>query len=73
VKVFLIDELANTCDIKKVARRLWPAIFEEELSSWMRDPDVWPPRRALKVFLEWFEVEACDLVLDLGRGPIDYD
>ncbi len=72
-KVFLIDEAADTRDIKKVVRRLWPAIFEEELNSWMRDPDVWPQRRTLKVFVEWFEVEVCELVFDLGKKPIDYD
>jgi hypothetical protein len=72
-KVFLIDEVADTRDIKKVVRRCWQAIFEEELNSWMRDPDVWPHRQTLKVFLEWFEVEVCDVVLDLGKGPIDYD
>ncbi len=72
-KVFLIDEVADTRDIKKVVRRYWQAIFEEELNSWMRDPDVWPQRRTLKVFLEWFDVEVCDVVLDLGKGPIDYD
>ncbi len=72
-KVFLIDEVEDTRDIKKVVRRCWQAIFEEEINSWMRDPDVWPQRRTLKVFLEWFEVEVCDVVLDLGRGPIDHD
>ncbi len=73
VKIFLIDEAEDTRDIKKVVRRLRPAIFEEELNSWMRDPDVWPPQRTLKVFLDWFQVEACELVLDLGKRPIDYD
>ncbi len=32
-KVFLIDEVTDTRDTKKVVRRLWPAIFEEELNS----------------------------------------
>jgi len=63
----------DASDLKKVLRRYWRGIFEEELNGWMRDPDVWPRRRTLKVFLDWFEVEVCDLVVDLGRGPIHYD
>jgi len=72
-KGFLVDEVADTRDIKKVLRRCWHAIFEEELNSWIRDPDAWPHRRTLKVFLEWFEVEVCDVVFDLGKEPINCD
>jgi len=70
---YLIDEMADTSDLKKVLRRYWRDIFEEELNSWMRDPDAWPQRRTYSVFLKWFEVELCDMVVDLGRWPIQYD
>ena len=71
--VFLIDEVVDASDIQKVLRRYWRDIFDEQLNSWMRDPDDWPQRRTFSVFMKWFEVEICDLVVDLGRWPIQYD
>lgn len=70
---YLIDEVVDTLDLKKVLRRYWRDIFEEQLNSWMRAPDVWPQRRTYSVFLQWFDVEVCDMVIDLGRWPIQYD
>ena len=39
-KVYLIDEVVDRGDVKKVVRRYWREIFEEDLNGWMRDPDV---------------------------------
>lgn len=71
--VYLIDEVAEISDLKKVLRRDWKTIFEKELKAWLRDPSVWPRRRSYAVFTEWFAVELCDMVIDLGRWPIAYD
>ncbi|MEM7680784.1 MAG: hypothetical protein AAF288_02410 [Planctomycetota bacterium] len=72
-RVYLIDEVADISDPKKVLRRCWKNIFEEELNAWLRDTPVWPKRRSYAVFMEWFEVELCDMVMDLGRWSIAYD
>ncbi len=49
---FLIDDVVDIRNIKRVVRCYWKTIFEEPLNGWMRDPDVWPRRRTLKVFFE---------------------
>ena len=43
------------------------------MDFWMRDPGVWPRRRSRNMFLEWFDVQVCEMVFDLGRGAIHYD
>ena len=72
-KIYLIDEVTDPSDVKKVVRRYWRDIFEEELNAWMRTPEVWPNRRTLGVFLQWFDVKVCDMVTDLGSLPIQYE
>ena len=44
----------------------WQHFFAQALSLWLTDPTAWPQDRSLKQFRDWFDVEACDMVLDLG-------
>ena len=69
--VYLITEPEGPMDVDRVLTRQWRPIFEEELSAWMRDPEVWPRRRTFRLFREWFEVACADLALDLSRGYLE--
>ena len=40
-------------------------IFEEELNGWYRDPSVWPEKRDLNAFLQWFECGFHSMVIDV--------
>jgi hypothetical protein len=40
-------------------------IFEEELNGWYRDPSVWPEKRDLNRFLQWFECGFHSMVIDV--------
>ena len=71
--VFLIHEILEVGNIGRVVRTYWREIFEERLNAWMRDPGVWPRRRSRDMFLEWFDVQVCGMVIDLGRGPIHFE
>jgi hypothetical protein len=42
--------------------------FAQELSTWTQDPNRWPKDRSLELFRNWFDVEAIDMVLDVGDG-----
>src|SRR5258705_4896465 len=52
-------------------------VFEEELSAGSTDETIWPKRRDLTTFLEWFDVEFHGIVFDLTPQlpleHIDYD
>jgi hypothetical protein len=45
-------------------------LFESELEGWYTDESLWPKKRNLKTFKEWFEVECHSVVLDTVRGQI---
>ena len=72
-KIYLIDEVVDPSNIKKVMRRYWQDIFEEQLNAWMRAPESWPKQRTLVVFLQWFDIEICDIVTDLSHLPMHYE
>ena len=70
--VFLIrDEDADTPDIvNKWIKLNYENLFENELFSWYADESLWPRKRTLKMFKQWFEVECHTLVVDLVGTPI---
>ncbi|MDK2123328.1 hypothetical protein [Parachitinimonas caeni] len=39
-------------------------LFEMELASWYEDESVWPQKRTLKLFWEWFDVEIHSMLVD---------
>ena len=39
-------------------------LLETELESWFTDPVLWPANRDFSLFLDWFEVEFHDGVVD---------
>ena len=71
--VYLINEVVKVAGIERVVRKYWREIFEERLNAWMRDPGAWPRRRSRDMFLEWFDVQVCRMVFDLGCGPIHFE
>lgn len=46
--------------IDELAERL----FEMELAAWYEDTTLWPQKRSLKLFWEWFDVEIHCVVFD---------
>ena len=68
---YLIPELASPEEESQILKECYEAIFEEQLSSWYIDAEVWPQQRDLKMFLEWFDVEFHSLVFDLSNEPIE--
>jgi len=67
---YLLPEYDADDDRKKLVRRYFDLIFEEQLSSWWRDEADWPARRDMPMFTEWFNVEFHSVVLDLVDKPL---
>jgi hypothetical protein len=72
--VFLIDELEDDFEHepqkKKILKKYYTTIFEHQLDSWMTDEGSWPQRRDLQIFLDWFDVEICSMVLNISKDPV---
>ena len=47
----------------------WPNLFAQMLQSCAFDPARWPEPRTRGMFHEWFDVEVCTTVIDLGGDP----
>ena len=67
---YLIPELWQDSDHKELLESYYDILFDAQLAGWWNDEAVWPHKRNLKMFLDWFEVEFHSLVFDLGDGPI---
>ena len=67
---YLLPQYDADDDRKKLLRRYFGLIFEEQLSSWWRDETDWPAQRDMKTFIQWFDVEFHSVVLDLVDKPL---
>ena len=65
---FLYSHHADRLD--RWVRKHCDGIFEQELWAWCRDADWWPRDRGYRTFRAWFSVDAVEMVIDLGREPI---
>ena len=45
-------------------------LFENELSGWYNDPDLWPTDRSYTLFKKWFSVECHTVLEDTVGEPI---
>jgi hypothetical protein len=66
----LIPEKYDEYSYEPFLKKNYKIIFEEELASWMADPETWPSNIDYKIFTQWFHLIVSDMVLDLGNDPI---
>jgi len=70
--VYLISD-HDADDNKILARWIklnYEALFEAELEGWYTDETLWPQKRTLKLFHQWFEVECHTVIEDTVGTPI---
>lgn len=58
--------------VERWVKRNYEILFEEELEGWYTDSELWPQKRTLKLFREWFDVECHTVLIDTVDGAI-YD
>ncbi|MCK5164134.1 MAG: hypothetical protein KAQ72_10460 [Desulfobacula sp.] len=58
---------------EKFIKKHYKKLFEEQLESWIRVPDLWPKKRSIKMFKEWFEIIPSDMILDFGYDEIEQE
>lgn len=67
--VYLVSD-GEAENIDRWIRANYGALFKSELEGWYTDESLWPKKRDLKTFKEWFEVECHSVVLDTVGGQI---
>jgi len=40
------------------------------MHAWYRDPNVWPKKRTLEMFDDWFDLEFHSMIINLYKKPI---
>ena len=58
---------------EKFIKKHYKKLFEEQLESWIRVPDLWPKKRSIKMFKEWFQIIPSDIILDFGYDEIEQE
>nr|BFD66495.1 hypothetical protein HAGR004_15170 [Bdellovibrio sp. HAGR004] len=70
---YLIPEMLDDADFETYIEHSWELLFELQLSGWIMDEKLWPKKRTLKMFNEWFDLKCSSLVVDLwGKDPLEY-
>jgi len=64
--VYLLPEYEDPASQQEVLEEFWLNLFEAMLEGWVRDEAFWPKDRTLGMFQEWFEIQMCSIVQDLG-------
>ena len=73
--VYLISDQDAEDDavLQKWIKKNYGALFEIELEGWYTDESLWPSKRDLKLFYEWFDIECHTVVEDTVGSPIEDD
>ena len=71
---YLVPEIFDDYDLEAYIDHAWIMLFELQLSGWTTDDELWPKKRTMKMFNDWFEIKCGSLVIDLwGKEPLDYN
>lgn len=70
---YLIPEIFDDMDLELYIEKSWILLFEMQLAGWTSDEKLWPKKRSLKVFNDWFGFKCSSLVVDTwGKEPLEY-
>jgi hypothetical protein len=64
--IYLVNDYDMDGEKEQLIKDNYKDIFEEELNGWITDESIWPKKRDLKKFLEWFHVDFHSMVFDLS-------
>lgn len=73
--VYLISDLDGDTQqsVDRWIKHNYQELFEAELEGWYTDPCLWPEKRTLKLFHQWFSVECHTVVIDTVEDSIIED
>lgn len=60
-------------DAVRWVEKRWRMFFEHALYDWFTDESLWPEKRTLKMFREWFDIDYRSMVWDLAKEPIEQE
>ena len=70
--LYLIEEYDDLYHLEEIIKSQYKSIFKDVLKGWCNDKSKWPKKMSLKLFNEWFEINAHSRIKDLETIPIEY-
>jgi hypothetical protein len=72
---FLIpdEDITDSKDAQRYIERRWKEIFEQFLYEWIIEDSLWPKKRTLKMFREWFEMIYAPMTWDFANQPLEIE
>src|SRR5512147_3291071 len=71
--IYLVPEDPSETEETAPLEGFYKQVFEWELGVVTQDRLLWPRRRTLAMFEEWFHVRGESLIIDLVKGPIVHE
>lgn len=68
----IIPEFDDEDEAAAFVYKLWEDLFEAELDAWSEDKALWPQKRSVEMFMEWFRIEIHTTVVEIEEdetGP----
>ena len=72
---FLIpdEDIIDAKEARRYIEKKWREIFEQFLFDWFIEDTLWPKKRTLKMFREWFDLIYAPMAWDLVKKPLEID
>jgi hypothetical protein len=67
------EKIETTEDAQRWVYRRWEMFFDRFLEEWYTDETLWPKKRTLKMFKEWFDVRYHAMLWDMIDEPIAHE
>jgi hypothetical protein len=61
----IIPEFDDQDEAVAFVYKLWEDLFEAELAAWTENRALWPQKRSIEMFMEWFAVEIHTTVVEV--------
>jgi len=67
------ESITGAVEAYRFIEKRWKDIFEQFLFEWVMEDSLWPQKRTLKMFREWFELIYAPMTWDLDKGPLEIE
>ncbi len=68
--IYLIPDYEELSEMRQWLKKHFDEIFIDQLNNWYTDESLWPKKRTLLMFHEWFSVTFHSMVLDTQEKQI---
>jgi len=72
---FLVSQesIETTEDAQSWVYRRWKIFFDLQLNDWYTEELLWPQKRSLKMFKEWFDIRYHPMLWDMTQEAIQHE